>query len=350
MKTQYSSLGIMAGSSMDGLDIVHSNFKKIEGKWTYEVEKRKTVPYNLEVYDRLKASSKMVHQEQKLLDIDFGVWISDCIKEFIGKDDIELDFIAIHGHTVIHEPHRGISWQLGSGEEISKRTGITTITEFRTEDISLGGQGAPLVPVGDFYLFDEFDACLNLGGIANISVKKNRMAWDISPCNQVLNFYASKLGESYDENGYLSRSGEVDMDFIRRIEQNDYFNCQPPKSLPNEFLKRELLDQISPRNGLRSMTEFVVKQIAKDINEMEGSNLKMLVTGGGAHNDFLVERIKYHLPNWEITIPTPDLIDFKEAIVFAFLGALRFAGKVNTLASVTGATKDSSSGVIHFAK
>lgn len=350
MTTQYSALGIMAGSSMDGLDIVHVIFHKSEEKWAYEIGHGETFEYSEALYDALKNSSITKMDNQNLLDVEFGHWIGDCVCKFIKQGNKEIDFLAVHGHTVIHEPLKGISWQLGSGKEIAKRTGITTVTDFRTKDISLGGQGAPLVPVGDFHLFKEFDACLNLGGIANISVKKDRTAWDISPCNQLLNFYAAQLGQVYDENGQLSKSGEVEIGFLDRIEQNSYFGIKPPKSLPNQYLAEKLLNQVSPRNGLRSMTEFVAKQIAKDTLHLKERNLKMLVTGGGAHNSFLMERIAFYLPNWELPKPESDLIDFKEAIVFGFLGALRLEGEINVLSSVTGATKDSCSGVIHFAK
>lgn len=350
MKIGFSALGIMAGSSMDGLDIVHVELCQKDDRWTYTIGEGETIQYDPSIYYKLKKSASKVKSEQELLDLEFGDWIGEKAIKFIQKHNLNLDFISVHGHTVIHEPENNISWQLGAGNEIAKKNGITTITDFRSKDISLGGQGAPLVPIGDFKLFNEYDACLNLGGIANISLKESQTAWDITPCNQVLNYYANQLGRPFDENGELARQGKVDQEFLNQIQRNDFFKSPPPKSLPNQFLGDELLNQILPQNGLRSMTEFIAMQIASDLSKVIIRNSKMLITGGGAHNDFLIERIKYYLPNWQTSIPTKDLIDFKEAIVFAFLGALRLSDEINVLSSVTGATKDSSSGVIHFAK
>lgn len=350
LKSTYSTVGVMAGSSMDGLDVIHVSFNESGGNWDFSIENGETISYDPELYDKLKESSSQDLREQELLDLEFGNWIGVKVGDFIRKHQVKVDSLSVHGHTVIHQPQNNLSWQLGSGAEIAKKTGITTITNFRSTDISLGGQGAPLVPMGDFQLFGEYDACLNLGGIANVSLKESKTAWDITPCNQLLNFYANQLGKEFDENGDLSRQGNLNNSFIKQMGEIDFFRAQMPKSLPNNFINVELLRQLNPKDGLRTITEFIAQQTASDLSNTIINKPKILVSGGGAHNHFLVERLIHHLPNWEVIIPSKPIVDFKEAIVFAFLGVLRERKETNILASVTGASKDSCSGVIHFAK
>lgn len=350
MKSTYNVIGVMAGSSMDGLDISHIRFNNDGFKWDFNFVCGETIAYPSDIYAGLKNSSALDKVRLKTIDTHFGEWIGKEIERFIEENNLTINLIAVHGHTVVHEPLNSISWQLGRGDVISKQTGITTITDFRTKDILLGGQGAPLVPMGDFELFSEYDACLNLGGIANISIKSTKTAWDITPCNQLLNFYAKKLDKEYDRNGELSRHGRLDQNFLKKLNEKEFFSKKPPKSLPNQFVEKRILELFDPQDGLRSATEFIAQQIAIDTINMKLDAPKMLVTGGGAHNAFLVERIKHHLSDWDITTPSKQIIDFKEAIVFGFLGALKLENKINVLASVTGAAKDSSSGVIHFAK
>ena len=343
MKTSYSVIGGMAGSSLDGLDLAHILFFLEGGKWQYEIKKSETIPYENEIHQRLKDSSNIEIEDQKRLDIDFGHWIGRQVGAFTSEID-SLDFAAIHGHTVVHKPVEGISWQLGRGDVIAQSIQIPTITDFRSEDVRLGGQGAPLVPFGDYELFQSFDACINLGGIANISLRSNRTAWDICPCNQVLNHFANQLGRPYDDQGQLALKGTLNEHFYQSISSDPYFVKPPPKSLPNNHFDLEY--SIDPYIGLYTYCQFIAEQTGRDINEVRPG--KMLLTGGGALNTFLVDQIKQALRDWEITVPEHTIIHFKEALVFAFLGLMRMRNEINTLASVTGASKDSSSGVIHL--
>lgn len=347
MKSSFTVLGGMAGSSMDGLDLALVRFEK-NGDWHYEVLRCITLTYPSEVYEMLKASKTKTMEELADSDIAFGQWIGKEIHAFLNGEHAEL--LAIHGHTAIHRPEEGISLQLGNGAVIAQITGIPTITAFRSQDVSLGGQGAPLVPFGDFQLFREYDVCLNLGGIANLSLKDRQLAWDICPCNQVLNYFARQLGQDYDEGGQLGKKGQLDHSFLDRISTLSYFSAPPPKSLPNEFLSASLLGETKPLDGLRSYSYFIANQIAHDLEELQSKKSKMLVTGGGAFNDFLVSQIRDALPDWEVIIPDQTTISFKEAIVFAFLGLMRHLNKTNVLSSVTGSSKDTSSGVIHLPK
>ena len=343
MKTTYSVLGAMAGSSMDGLDLILATFSHAKS-WNYTIESCATIPYESLLYKELREAKSKSPEEQKKLDISFGHWIATIILDFLNGR--KPDLMAVHGHTLIHAPERAVSWQLGDGKEIASITGIPTITAFRSLDVKNGGQGAPLVPFGDFTLFKSFDACLNLGGIANVSILASKTAWDICPCNQVLNYYSNLLGHDYDKGGLLARKGDLNSDFMSKLEEISYFKQSPPKSLPNAFISKNMMDSTEPFNGLRTYTEFIAQQIKKDLDDTKPG--KLLITGGGTFNTFLVERIKDHLTDWKIVIPTADIISYKEALVFAFLGLKKSRGENNVLRSVTGALMDSSSGVIHL--
>ncbi|MEP1035668.1 anhydro-N-acetylmuramic acid kinase [Ekhidna sp.] len=344
-KSFYSVVGVMAGSSMDGLDLAHALFTETNNGWEYQLKNCEVISYPSDLLDRLKRSPTQKKKNQELLDIDFGKWIARCVNNF-KKNLPAIDILAVHGHTVIHKPSENISWQLGDGTTIALETGITTITEFRSFDVQNGGQGAPLVPFGDFTLFNEYDACLNLGGIANISLKANHTAWDICPCNQVLNYFAEKLGEPYDKNGDFGKSGKFDEAFYSRISTLPFFSLSPPKSLPNNFIDLEILRAVEPKDGLYTYCQVIAEQIQRSMSGSTGS--KLLITGGGAFNSFLINGIRSQLNDWEVYVPDTKLVVFKESLVFAFLALKRMRNEINTLSSVTGASKDTSSGVIHL--
>jgi len=345
MKTTYSIIGGMAGSSMDGLDLTHVIFSKVKNGWGYQLKKYETIPYDHKMHRQLKHAHTLGTDGQKRIDIEFGKWIGEKIIRFIPGIKA-IDLAGIHGHTVIHAPEHKISWQLGRGDIIAKTIQLPAITEFRTEDVQNGGQGAPLVPFGDFALFRQYDACLNLGGIANISLKKTQAAWDICPCNQVLKYFANKLGKPFDENGNLAPKGTLDPKFYSAISKMGFFRKPPPKSLPNHFIHSKVLEPVEPLNGLRSYCQVIAEQIKIALSQTSPG--KILVTGGGAFNTFLIELIKQELNEWKIIVPEPELIGFKESLIFAFLALRRFRKETNVLASVTGASKDSSCGVIHL--
>jgi len=345
-KSNYNVIGVMAGSSMDGLDVALMSFTK-GPNWNFKILRAKSFSYDQPTYDLLAGAADNGSKEQARIDHLFGEWIARRLFEF-GLDGAEL--VAVHGHTVIHKPKEGISWQLGSGEVIAERTDVTVISDFRTQDVNLGGQGAPLVPIGDFQLFPDFDACLNLGGIANVSIRGKKMAWDICSCNQVLNYLAQKLGKEFDENGEIARSGLENSAWLGRIESNKYYQQKPPKSLPNQFIERELLDEINPHDGLKTYTEFISKLMVNEISKFLPSDSRILTTGGGAFNTFLMEVLNSNKKGLIFSVPDADIVEYKEAMVFGFLGMLKFRNEVNVLASVTGASRDTSSGVIHYRK
>lgn len=263
---------------------------------------------------------------------------------------MEPKLIASHGHTIFHRPEEGFTLQIGDGQEIANATGLMTINDFRTEDVEKGGQGAPLVPIGDRHLFDEYPICLNIGGIANVSyeTEERRTAYDICMANQLLNYLAGKLGYDYDNNGCFAQQGTVNPELLNILNDNPYYKQDAPKSLGREFfenVQHKVIDdsELSVYDLLATATEHIALQITNSTNHLDAT--KMLITGGGAKNQYLINRIKA-LSKHEIVIPDTMIIDYKEALIFAFLATLKMEGKINVLSSVTGASSDSSSGKI----
>lgn len=346
---KYLVTGAMSGTSLDGLDMAASEFLYLDNKWNLSIRAAETVGYSPEWEEKLKSAPALSGQELMELHNDYGRFIGGQINLFLQKHRLTPDLIASHGHTVFHRPEKGFTFQIGNGACIAAETGITTIADFRTGDVALGGQGAPLVPVGDRLLFPEYESCLNLGGFANISFgqKGKRIAFDVCPVNYILNELAQKLGKPYDENGHLGQQGNVNTDLLNKLNQLEFYRQVPPKSLGREWVETYFLSvtdatEISHSDKLRTIYEHIAIQVARAVPGTQ----KMLVTGGGAFNVFLLERLREHL-KCDIIIPPAQIIHFKEALVFAFLGLLRYLGEINCLASVTGAKRDSSTGVLY---
>lgn len=338
----------MSGTSLDGLDLVAAEFWQTAEKWEFEILSAKTISYSNDWRERLSSSPTLSGEKLIELHTNYGRFLGNETSGFILETGFQPDLIASHGHTVFHQPGLGFTFQIGNGADIAAITGITTVSDFRTGDVALGGQGAPLVPIGDKLLFSEFDFCLNLGGFANISFEKNeeRIAFDICPVNIVLNSFAAKQGFEYDKGGELGRKGKVNAALLKKLNQLDFYQKQPPKSLGREWVEQVFMPilnnaEISDNDKLRTIYEHIVQQIARIAT---GSG-KILVTGGGTFNNFLIELVSNKTSN-EIVIPTKEIVDFKEALIFAFLGVLKIGGQNNCLSSVTGAKKDSSTGVV----
>ena len=352
MKSHYYVLGLMSGSSLDGLDLALCHFEKTPGRWEYDVVAAQTFPYHDALRSQLAKAIELPAYEFVKLDVALGSFFADTVLAFLSGQPVKPDFIASHGHTTFHQPAIGLTSQIGSGAVIASRTGITTICDFRTTDVALGGQGAPLVPIGDELLFGHYDACLNLGGFSNISFRQDgrRVAFDISPCNMALNYLANQLGKAYDEDGEIARSGTMDQALFDRLNNLDFYRITGAKSLGKEWFDavfRPCLDQseLPVADQLRTVTEHIAFRLAQSSDGKRGET--MLVTGGGARNVFLIERLRT-IGAKDIVIPDEQTIDFKEAIIFAFLGVLRMRGEVNCLSAVTGARKDSCGGTVYL--
>lgn len=351
MNSTYKVLGMMSGSSLDGVDMAFCEFTKENAPgWKFKIKSAETIPYSEEWKEILKNLPEL--QGEKLIDyhIQYGEYLGEAAKGFITRHQLIPDFISSHGHTIFHQPLRGFTFQLGGGQAMVTSSGFKVICDFRTKDVALGGQGAPLVPIGDELLFSDYNFCLNIGGIANISFKKNgqRLAFDVCAANQLLNHLSQKLGLEFDKDGLNARKGFVNDDLLNRLESDPFFNLDYPKSLSNEYVRAVFIKRIdqfeeTPENKLRTATEHIARQVALSVEPLP--NGKMLITGGGAHNTFLINRIQ-HLTEIEVVIPGKIIIDYKEALIFALLGVLRNRDEINCLSSVTGASGDSSTGVV----
>ena len=350
-KEIYNVIGVMSGTSLDGVDLAHICFEIKDNKWTFNILECETISYNKNWIQDLKVAVDF--SEEKLIKINenYTKLLASIISDFIKKHKIEnLDAVCSHGHTILHQPQNGFTLQIGNLPEIAKLIGQTVVCDFRVQDVKLGGQGAPLVPIGDKILFSDYDYCLNLGGFSNISFEENgkRIAFDISAVNTVLNFYANKLGLAYDDKGKISKSGTIFQPLLSELNELEYYKKPFPKSLGFESVKNIILPLIESHNisiedKMRTFTEHIAFQIGESLDYKHG---KLLITGGGAYNDFLIHQIQENLSQIEIIIPDPKILEYKEALIFALLGILKLRNEINVLSSVTGAKYDHSSGEI----
>lgn len=341
----------MSGTSLDGIDLAYV-YIDFDGQWHFSMQLTETIPYSNDWIVKLKGLVFMSIEELKLLDEDYTSYLSTVIHQFIVKNQITtLDAVCSHGHTALHQPENGMTYQIGNLPKIASLIQQTVICDFRVEDVALGGQGAPLVPIGDQLLFSNYDICLNLGGFVNISTEINsqRIAYDICPANIVLNYYASETGLDYDDKGQLASSGTIHHQLLSRLNDLDFYHKQHPKSLGLEWVKTEvfpLIDSfhLSINDVLSTFTEHISDQISKEINLHK--NATVLITGGGAYNDYLIDRLKSKTKS-TIIIPEKSILEFKEALIFGILGVLKLRNEVNCLSSVTGASKNHSSGKVY---
>lgn len=351
-KNNYNVIGVMSGTSLDGVDLAHIEFRLENNSWTFEIIESETIGYNQSWINQLKSAVDYNEMELEKLNQEYTKLLATIISNFIEKHKIEnLDAVCSHGHTILHQPEKGWTLQIGNLPEISSLIHQTVVCDFRVQDVRLGGQGAPLVPIGDRILFSEYDYCMNLGGFSNVSFEQNgeRIAFDISPVNTVLNFYANQLGLNYDDKGKLSRTGKANENLLNELNSLDFYKLKFPKSLGFEFVKEIVLPiiesyKISIEDKLCTFTEHLTLQTALALPNKKG---RILITGGGAYNDFIIERIQSYLPEMEIIIPSAKILEFKEALIFALLGVLKLRDEINVLSSVTGAKKDHSSGEIY---
>jgi anhydro-N-acetylmuramic acid kinase len=348
----YTAVGLMSGTSLDGLDMACTRFKKVAGSWQFELVAAAGLGYPGELQNNLKSALHLPAAALDELDIKYGRWLGEATRTFINSHNLSVDFIASHGHTVFHQPEKGITRQIGAGQQIANITGKPVVCDFRKKDISLGGQGAPLVPIGDEHLFGQYVACLNLGGIANISFRVNnqRVAFDIGLANMLLNHLANELGKEYDAAGLLARSGTINQPLLDKLNTLAYYQLPYPKSIGYEWFLAEVLPLLKTSettviDQLATAVEHEVQQIGRVFSEYISASGAILVTGGGAFNHYFIDRLKFYTPgHLQIIIPDKPLVEFKEAIVFAFMGVLRLRNEDNCLKSVTGASRNCSGG------
>ncbi len=350
---KYHVIGVMSGTSLDGIDLAYCTFRKVSSKkWEYSIIKGSTYSYTQKWEDKLRNLETSSALDFALTDKNFGQYIGEVITDFINEDDLFVDFVASHGHTIFHQPENRLTTQIGCGATIAATCKRTVVNNFRVLDVALGGQGAPLVPIGDLLLFDEYEYCLNLGGISNISYsdeRKKRIAYDIAPANMVCNYLANKLGKPYDQNGDIARSGTMIPELFDKLNSIPYYDEMPPKSLGKEYVFTHFIPLLESydypvKDLLRTFTEHMAFQISQAFYTEKG---KVLITGGGAYNKFLIEELEKRT-SIKVCIPDDNTINFKEALLFAFLGVLRYERTNNCIKTVTGASRDSCGGVIHL--
>ncbi len=387
----YTAAGVMSGTSVDGLDMALCRFSVSSGRWKYDIIKTAAVPYDSGWGRRLEGAMELGGLELMMLHRDFGRFTGEMLNEFLEDAREKPGIVASHGHTVFHQPEKGLTLQIGDGAEIAAITGIATVSDFRRLDVALGGQGAPLVPIGDELLFGQYTYCLNLGGFANVSFRESgkRAAFDLCPANIVLNRLARDLGHEYDDGGRLAQTGSVVESLLNALESLGYYRMEGPRSLGREWVEKEFMPvlekfDVPAADKLRTVCEHIALRIASVAGAADGpgnglpqgksTNMppragnnavapsrqpllpppsgsqkkrrSILITGGGAKNDFLAGLISRMAPHADTFIPDETLVDFKEAIIFALLGVLRIRNQVNCLSSVTGARHDNSGGTV----
>ncbi len=359
----YRAIGIMSGSSLDGLDIAFTEFQENAGKWNYEIMQADCYPYNHNWIEKLRSATSLNSVDYQLLHVEYGHYIGEQINRFIEENKLHYQaaLISSHGHTTFHIPSKKMTAQLGDGASIAAETQLPVITDLRALDLAFGGQGAPIVPIGEKWLLGNFDFFLNLGGIANISFKSDPYtAFDICAANRVLNMLINNEGKEYDDSGEMAKNGAINFELLQKLNGLDYYSQPYPKSLANDFgtgiVYPMILDTgCETRDALRTYVEHIVIQIKLAIGNWQLAiakppiaNRQLLVTGGGAFNTFLVNRLSEELKQLQIEVMVPDekLIRYKEAMIMAFMGVLRWRQEYNVLSSVTGASRDSIGGAL----
>ncbi|WP_439880965.1 anhydro-N-acetylmuramic acid kinase [Pontibacter sp. MBLB2868] len=354
----YHVIGLMPGTSLDGIDIAYCRFTYKKENWIYEILNTSTLTYSNTLIDSLRDAETTTARQLIALHHAYGKFLGQQVHQFVTQHGIAPDLVASHGHTIFHQPDQHTSLQLGHGAYIASEASLPVVCDFRTLDIALGGQGAPLVPIGDELLFKEYDYCINLGGIANVSYSQQgkRMAFDICACNMLLNTLANLISKPYDDKGETARQGEMQQTLFQTLNQPAYFSSSPPKSLGKEWVLRNSLQTISDDNSsvqdkLHTVCHHIAFQIRQALPTLHQQGVhRVLLTGGGAFNTFLAELIQQYLGDkYKVEVPAPEIVSFKEALIFAFLGVLRWRGEYNCLKSVTGASQDNVGGAIYLA-
>ncbi len=344
-KSDFKVIGLMSGTSLDGLDLAYCRFWQINGQWHFTIEKATTIKYPQELSGKLKIAHTLNAIDFLNLHNRLGKFFGNTVNEFINQNKLVVDFVSSHGHTVFHQPEKRFNFQIGNPQVIREITGLPVVADFRTRNILSGGQGAPLVPIGDRLLFGEYDYCINLGGFSNISYdneKNQRIAFDICPVNIILNQLAQTTGMDFDKNGKIGKQGKVSESLLQALNALIYYGQPVPKSLGTEWLENEFLPvinhyDIAVADKIRTVYEHIIHQFQVIFRNLPDG--KILLSGGGTHNIFLTGLLKQNLRQ-KIIIPPAEIIDFKEALLFAFLGVLRKENIPNCLSSYTGAPCD----------
>lgn len=355
----YRAIGLMSGSSLDGLDIAFVEFEEVKGQWSFHIRHAETIGYDTAWREQLAAAATLPAYEFSLLDNAFGRFTGEAVNRFIEKNNLhhQVQLIASHGHTVFHIPEKYTTVQIGNAAQIAALTGINVVSDLRALDVALGGQGAPIVPLGEKHLFKQYHYFLNIGGIANLSIRdedERFTTFDVCIANQVLNYFAKQAGKPFDENGNMAAGGNINTALLTQLNALAYYKQNPPKSLANQYSGENILPLIqqhalSIEDTLRTYAEHIALQTGYALsNNRHNETAQLLVTGGGAFNSFLIERIKATLLpyNIEVVLPAKEIIEFKEALIMAFTGVIRWREENTVLSGATGASRPSIGGAV----
>jgi anhydro-N-acetylmuramic acid kinase len=346
-------LGLMSGTSLDGLDMALCEFEPEGHGYAFKIHKALTVPYSREWRARLSGAPRLSAEAYFELHAEYGRFMAAKVQDFLKGVSQQPSLLCSHGHTVFHQPRKGFSTQLGCGATLAALTEISTVCDLRNGDVALGGQGAPLVPIGDKLLFPQYQACVNIGGIANISfdnAEGERVAFDICEANMLLNHLSEQSGKPYDENGAMARSGKIQLPLLKALNALDFYKTSGPRSIGREWFENNVMPLMAAGNfsiedKLATSVEHIAFVITETLNKQKIK--EALFSGGGAFNTFLMERIAAHTPT-TCSLEESNITNFKEAVIFAFLGYLRLNGKLNALRAVTGASRDSVTGAFYI--
>jgi anhydro-N-acetylmuramic acid kinase len=340
----------MSGTSLDGIDLCEVIFKYDNARWFFDILRATTIPYAKDWVSTLRDAHYLSRDELISLDQNYTDLLAGVVSNFMTKPE-NIDLICSHGHTVLHQPEKGLTYQIGNLPQLAKQNNKTVVCDFRTADVALGGQGAPLVPIGDRSLFAEYNYCINIGGFVNISFEKSdqRLAFDVCPANKILNLYAEKLGFTYDDKGKIAKSGTCHQNLLEALNALKFYKTKPPKSLGIEWLEQEMIPvlyqfDLPAKDIMNTLCHHIAYQIS---NVIENKSSTVLITGGGAYHNFLINCLKNKTKSSNFIIPDIKLVEYKEALIFGLLGVLKYRGENNILSSVTGAKHDHSSGKIY---
>ena len=343
-------LGIMSGTSMDGVDLALCDVRKTNQGWQSDIIKGITVPYSESWRVRLSQLRYQNAEVYAKTDVFYGRYLGELASAFLSETGLKADLIASHGHTIFHTPKSWITAQIGDGATLNAFAKVPVVSNFRRADVGLGGQGAPLVGMGDEVLFGDYDFCLNLGGFCNVSTSHQgrRIAFDIAPCNIVLNRLARERDLQFDENGALAEAGVIDYTLLNALNEIEFYSREYPKSLGREWINKNFwhivreFDDLSVEDRMKTLVMHIAIQVRKAVESVSEKPLhesSMYVTGGGAFNDCLIDHLRSELA-CEVVVPEANMINYKEAMIFALLGAMRVHNQCNTLSSATGASED----------
>lgn len=358
-RDSYRVIGLMSGSSLDGVDLAYCHFWLEAGAWRFAIEHTACIPYTAEWLQRLRTARDLDGRSLWQLHASYGHLLGSMVAEFVQSHGLagKVDLISSHGHTIFHYPDQHFTTQIGDGAAIATITGVHVVCDLRATDVALGGSGAPIVPIGDKLLFPDYPYLLNIGGIANITIKSDTgiTAFDICAANQILNHYAQQQGHEFDVNGHMAARGQIDSTLLEALNGLDYYQKTPPKSLDNGFTAERVLPiieqyAISIDDKLATYTEHIAIQIQAQIiaaKRVAHVPAQLLITGGGAFNTHLVQRVEHHL-GIPVIVPSAQIVSYKEALVMALIGVLRLRGEVNILSSVTGAARDAIGGAVYL--